>query len=128
METLVDTAKKDKKEIDKLSALFGIKYVCPFLSDRFVDFSMDIPLDFKIKSRDDESRKHILREVALEVGVPKSAALRAKKAFQYSSGIHKAIKKLARKKGYTRMKAKISGLRSEMEAYIRNLRESLGKR
>jgi asparagine synthase (glutamine-hydrolysing) len=128
METLVDTAKKDKKEIDKLSALFGIRYVCPFLSDRFVDFGMDIPLDFKIKSRDDETRKHILREVALEVGVPKSAALRAKKAFQYSSGIHKAIKKLARKKGYTRKKAKISGLRSEMEAYIRNLRESLGKR
>jgi len=124
MATLVETAKKDKEEVDKLSALFSIKYVCPFLSDAFVDYAMNVPLDLKIKSKDDEVRKHILREVALKAGVPRSAAMRAKKAFQYSSGLHKAIVTLARKRGFTKTDARAAGLHSEMEAYLKSLKES----
>lgn len=124
MKNLVETAKKDKEEIDKLSAMFNIEYACPFLSTSFIDFAMKIPLDLKIKRKDDALRKHILRKVALEISVPRSAALRAKKAFQYSSGIHKAIMKLARKKGFTKKKAKATGLHSGIEAYIHNLRQS----
>lgn len=116
--TLVETAKKDKREVGKLSALFGIEYVCPFLSDGFVDFAMKIPVELKIKSEDDNLRKHILREVALELGVPRSAALRAKKAFQYSSGLHKAITKLAKKRGFKREYARAAGFSGEMEAYM----------
>ena len=125
MKTLVETATKDKKQIDKISALFDIEYACPFLSTSFINFAMKTPLHLKIRSEDDELRKHILREVALEVGVPRSAALRPKKAFQYSSGTHKAIMKLAKKKGFTKKKAKAAGLRSEIEAYIQNLRQSI---
>lgn len=124
MATLVEIARKDKEEVDKMSALFGVDYVCPFLSDSFVDFAIHIPSHFKIKSESDRLRKHILREVALEIGVPRSAALRAKKAFQYSSGIHKAIKRLARRKGFTRQKAKAMGLSSAMEAYVKSLQET----
>lgn len=124
MKTLVETAKKDKEQIGKISALFDIEYSCPFLSKTFIDFTMKIPLALKIKSGDDELRKHILREVALEAGVPESAALRAKKAFQYSSGIHKAIMNLARKKGFSRQKARAAGFRSGMEDYIEHLRQS----
>ncbi len=123
MITLIETAEKDKEEVDKLSALFDIKYVCPFLSNSFVDFAVNIPVDLKIWSKDDRLRKHILREVALDINVPRSAAVRAKKAFQYSSGIHKAIRRLARKKGFTRQKARASGLRSALEAYIESLEE-----
>jgi asparagine synthetase B (glutamine-hydrolysing) len=82
---------------------------------------MEIPVDFKIKRENDELRKLIWREVALEIGTPKSAALRAKKAFQYSSGVHKAIRKLARMKGYTKKNAKTAGFKSLMEAYLKNL-------
>jgi asparagine synthetase B (glutamine-hydrolysing) len=123
MSTLVKVAKKDKEEIDKLGVLFGIKYLCPFLSDSFIDFAMKIPTILKIKSDEDSLRKHVLREVALKVDVPRSAALRPKKAFQYSSGIHRAIRKLAKSKGFTRMKAKNSGYSSEIEAYIENLKK-----
>jgi len=86
METLVETAKNDKKEMDKLSAMFRVNYVTPFLSDEFVDFAMKIPLNLKITGTDDDLRKHVLRKAALEIGVPREAAMRPKKAFQYSSG------------------------------------------
>lgn len=125
MTVSIETAKKDKKEIDKLSALFSVEYMCPFLSEAFIDFAMDIPFEFKIKGKDDDMRKHVLREVALEIGVPGEAALRAKKALQYSSGIHKAILELAVKKGFAGNKAKFSGLRRGMVAYIDSLRSDL---
>lgn len=121
-ESLVKTAKEDKEEIDKVSASFGIKYICPFLSDDFVDFAMEVPLDFKIRGENDNIRKHIWREAALEIGIPRFAALRAKRAFQYSSGVHKAIRKLATKKGFTKKKARSEGFRSRTEAYISNLK------
>jgi len=123
MKTLIATARKDKHEIDKISASFGIRHVCPFLSKSFVDSAAEIPFKLKIKSEDDRLRKHIVREVALEIGVPKSAAFRAKKALQYSSGIHKAIAQLARKKGFTRQRSRALGFHSAMEAYIENFRK-----
>jgi asparagine synthase (glutamine-hydrolysing) len=123
MSSLVKVAIKDKEEIDKLGDLFSIEYLCPFLSDSFVDFAMKIPMQLKIKSEEDNVRKHILREIALNVGVPRSAALRPKKAFQYSSGIHRAIRKLAKNKGFTRLKAKNVGYSSEIEAYTENLKK-----
>jgi asparagine synthase (glutamine-hydrolysing) len=125
MEKLVDTAKKDKTEMDKLASLFGIDYLCPFLSEDFVDFAMQIPLNHKIKDSDDNLRKHVLREVALSVGVPSQAALRPKKAFQYSSGLQRAIGELAKKKGFTKSKAKDAGFGSEVDAYLDGLRQSI---
>lgn len=122
MKTSVKLAIEDKKEMNKLAKIFGIKYACPFLAESFIDFALSIPLELKIKSADDELRKHILRSVALELGVPPAAALRPKKAFQYSSGAHKAIVKLARVNGFTRKAAKAAGFSSEMEAYIKSLK------
>jgi len=122
MRNLVEVAKKDKAEMDKLAQLFSIDYMCPFMSEEFVDFAMQIPLNYKIKGSDDEVRKHVLRDVALNVGVPPQAALRPKKAFQYSSGVHKAIGELAKMDGFTKNKAKSEGYRSVMEAYIHGLK------
>ena len=124
IESSVETAKKDKSETDKIAALFHVEYVCPFLSDSFVDFALKIPLEMKIRSSDDEVRKHVLREVALEVGVPESAAFRRKKAFQYSSGLHKAMGKLAGAAGFTRENARTRGFGSAVEAYVASLRKN----
>jgi len=44
--------------------------------------------------------KYILRCVAIDVGVDKSVALRGKKAAQYGSGFDKALKKLAKRRGF----------------------------
>jgi len=127
MSRLVETARRDKAEIDKVAELWNVKYECPFLSENFVDFAMNIPLQYKIKGEDDEERKHILREVALEMGVPRSAAMRRKKAFQYSSGIHKAITKLAKLRGYTKNKAKALGYSGQIEAYLKTLSSKMGE-
>ena len=120
MSMLVETAKRDKMEIDKIADLWNVNYECPFLSDSFVDFAIKISLEYKIKGKDDEMRKHILREAALKMGVPRSAAMRKKKAFQYSSGIHKTIEKLAKLRGYTKGKAKALGYSGPIEAYIKH--------
>lgn len=122
MMNLVEVAKKDKAEMDKLAQLFGVDYVCPFMSEEFVDFAIQIPLSYKIKSSNDNVRKHVLREVALNVGVPPQAALRPKKAFQYSSGVHKAITELAKMDGFTKNEAKTEGSKNVIEAYIHGLR------
>jgi asparagine synthase (glutamine-hydrolysing) len=122
MDTLIKTAIADKAEIDKVSALFKVKYLCPFLSRDFVDYAVQIPLEHKIRGLGDNVRKHVLREAALLAGVPQEAALRAKKAFQYSSGIHKAIKALAKTSGFTQSNARAAGYKNEIEAYIDSLR------
>ncbi|HIE18777.1 TPA: asparagine synthase [Candidatus Bathyarchaeota archaeon] len=124
MGMLVETAKRDKAEMDKIAVFWNVNYKCPFLSDSFVDFAMKIPLQYKIKDENDELRKHILREAALKIEVPKSAAMRRKKAFQYSSGIHKAIAKLARSRGYTKKKSKVLGYSGVIEAYLKSLASS----
>ena len=122
MYTLVEKARKDKEEIDKLASLFGVEYACPFLFDDFVDFALKIPLKFKITGENDNVRKHILRDIALELGVSFSAALRPKKAFQYSSGVDKAIRRLIKRTGLTKRAARIAGFNSVMRAYLENLK------
>ena len=63
------------------------------LSRKFIDYAKTIPLEYKIKGQDDLLRKHILREVAIRIGVPKEAAMQPKKAIQYGSLIHKYLLK-----------------------------------
>ncbi|MFW6110429.1 MAG: asparagine synthase C-terminal domain-containing protein [Thermoproteota archaeon] len=123
MKDLVETALEDKKQIDKLADLFHVQYECPLLDPVFVDFSLGVPLPLKIKSKEDDTKKHILRQAALAMGVPPSAALRPKKAFQYSSGVDKAIRKLAKEKGLTKIKAQKAGYQGRMDAYIQHLKD-----
>jgi asparagine synthase (glutamine-hydrolysing) len=81
-------------EISSIARQFGVEVRQPFLSEKFVRFAKSIPFDRKIKGPDDMVRKHILREVALEMGVPIESAMKPKKALQYGSLIHKEFKKL----------------------------------
>jgi asparagine synthase (glutamine-hydrolysing) len=122
MVSLVKIAKKDKKEIDKIAAIFDINYFCPFLSEKFIDFALKIPVIYKMKNESDKLRKTILRSVALKMGVPSSAVYKPKKAFQYSSGLHKAIIKLTKRKGFTKKNAVKNGFSSSIEAYINSLK------
>lgn len=80
-------------EIACVAGQFGIAVRLPFLSREFIKFAKAIPLDQKIKGPDDMTRKHILRQTAIAIGVPKDSALKPKKALQYGSSIHKYFKK-----------------------------------
>lgn len=81
------------KEISEVISELGINSYQPFLSESFIEYSKNIPIDYKIRSSDDLLRKHILRDIALKIGVPKDSASHPKKAIQYGSNIHKFIVK-----------------------------------
>jgi len=79
--------------INKVTAEFGVNMVQPFLSTSFVDYSKTIPISEKIHDPDDMQRKHPVRELAIDYGVPEVAARKQKKALQYGSQIHKSLLK-----------------------------------
>lgn len=79
------------KEISMIIHLLDIQSFQPFLADSFVNYAMNIPFEFKIKGPDDMLRKHIIREIALRIGVPTESALHPKKAIQYGTRIHKYL-------------------------------------
>lgn len=81
------------QEIAQVTQEFSVDVRQPFLSPAFIEFAKTIPLDQKISGADDMVRKHILRQVALAIGVPEESAMKPKKALQYGSSIHKNFKK-----------------------------------
>jgi asparagine synthase (glutamine-hydrolysing) len=80
-------------EIAVVTGQLGVRVRQPFLSIEFINFAKSIPVDQKIKGPDDMTRKHVLRQVALSVGIPEESAMKPKKALQYGSLIHKYFKK-----------------------------------
>lgn len=80
-------------EISAVIGEIGMVSYQPFLSANFIDFAKTIPVELKIKGPYDLLRKHILRSVALKIGVPRESALKPKKAMQYGSLIHKYMLK-----------------------------------
>jgi len=80
--------------VNQVTSEFGVQIVQPFLSEKFIEFAKTVPLEHKIKDKDDLMRKHIVRKLALSIGVPEESALKQKKAMQYGSLIHKNFLKV----------------------------------
>lgn len=75
-----------------------IGFRTPFLDEDLVRYSMMVPGRYKIGK---EYKKMILREMAAGLrGFPRNISWRKKKAAQYGSKMDKALKKLARLKGF----------------------------
>ena len=81
-------------EVSRVVDMNHIKSIQPFLTKKFIDFSKKIPLEYKITGSSDRLRKHIIREIATDLGVPKESATYPKKALQYGSLIHKNLLKV----------------------------------
>ncbi len=81
------------KAIDTVTSEFGVKLIQPLLGDRFIEFAKTLPIYDKIQSSDDLYRKHIIRRLAKEVGVPAMSYTKRKKALQYGTKIHKNLLK-----------------------------------
>jgi len=79
--------------INQVTEEFDVRMIQPFLSPSFVDYSKKIPVSEKIHSPNDMQRKHPIRELAIDYGVPEVAAQKQKKALQYGSQIHKSLLK-----------------------------------
>lgn len=83
---------------DKATMSNSVELRVPYLDVNVINTAVKMPYDFLLKSSDDNIRKHILRDVALKLGVPREIALRPKKAAQYATGIDKVIRKKLLKK------------------------------
>lgn len=79
---------------EKIATYFNKELLMPFLEPSFVELSLKIPAEYKIK---EGIRKYILRELGRTLELPAEIVVRKKKAAQYGSGIMKIMKKLASK-------------------------------
>jgi len=88
---------KNEKEmmvaINAVTAEFGVTMIQPFLLPNFIEYAKKIPVSEKIHGPDDMQRKHPIRDLAMDYGVPEVAAQKQKKALQYGSQIHKSLLK-----------------------------------
>lgn len=92
---LLKMYERDLYRDDVVTMHNGLELRVPFLDIELVNYCLKIPPEFKLK---DGMTKMILRECALEAGMPKEIAMRKKRAAQYGSNFHKVLKKLSGKK------------------------------
>ena len=81
----------------KLCNYHGIELLCPFLTNELIEFALKLPVELKIGKNINSSRKLVLRQVALNVGLPPLIVNKSKKAIQYSTGVNNILKKIAKK-------------------------------
>lgn len=94
MESKIENEINMMKAVNVITSEFGVQIIQPFLSKDFVNFAKKIPISYKIHDSDDLMRKHIVRELAFQLGVPKEASFKRKKALQYGTLIHKTLMKI----------------------------------
>ena len=64
-----------------------------------ISFALSIPVNLKIDSPNDQIRKRVLRRAAERMGLPKIMSYRRKRAIQYATGVNKALRRLAKRRG-----------------------------
>jgi len=79
------------KAVNSVTSKFGVQILQPLLSTEFINYAKLIPISEKIIGKEDLLRKHIIRKLAKEVGVPELSATKRKKALQYGTLIHKTL-------------------------------------
>ena len=93
MNSKLDNELKMMNAVNLVSSEFGVKILQPLLSSKFIEYAKTIPISEKIHDSEDLYRKHIIRKLASEIGVPELSYTKRKKALQYGSKIHKALLK-----------------------------------
>ncbi|WP_048151419.1 DUF7411 family protein [Palaeococcus ferrophilus] len=83
---------------DKIAMLNSVEGRFPYLDPNVVGIALGLPLELKIASG---VRKKILRDVALELGLPEEFAMREKKACQYGSHSQRLLRRVAKRHGFS---------------------------
>jgi asparagine synthase (glutamine-hydrolysing) len=79
----------------------GVELRLPFIDLDVVDFALRLPLRLKINSVEDKLRKRVLRRAARNLEIPSFMADKRKKAVQYTTGVTKALQRLAKAENLT---------------------------
>ena len=93
MDSKIENEVNMMKSVNQVTSEFDVKIIQPLLLPSFAQFAKSIPLSEKIHGSDDLLRKHAIRNLAKEIGVPELSANKRKKALQYGSKIHRALLK-----------------------------------
>ncbi len=88
--------REDIRRDESIARVNGLDLRAPYIDDGFVKIAKGIPVDLKLR---DGVRKHVLREVARKRGLPSAIVNGEKKAVQYSTGVDKALRKIAKNEG-----------------------------
>ena len=93
MDTKLDNELKMMKAVNLIASEFGVKILQPLLSEKFIKYAKTVPISEKITDSEDLYRKHNIRKLASDVGVPELSCTKRKKALQYGTKIHKSLLK-----------------------------------
>lgn len=83
----------------KICRHFGVELRLPFATYAMARLALSLPLELKMERKDNTLRKLVLRRVAKNLGLPHFIVNKPKSAIQYSTGVNKAIKRIARQEG-----------------------------
>lgn len=93
MEAKLDNELKMMKAVNIIASEFGVQILQPLLTPEFVEYAKQVSISEKITDSEDIYRKHMIRKLAKQVGVPEISCNKRKKALQYGSKIHKTLLK-----------------------------------
>jgi asparagine synthase (glutamine-hydrolysing) len=82
----------------KICNFHGVELRIPFVTPQIIRFAADLPVELKIQTFENTPRKLVLREAARNLGLSNEIVNEPKKAVQYSTGVTKALKRLAKEK------------------------------
>mgnify|MGYP003877133775 CR=1 FL=1 len=84
---------------EKVCSFHNVELRLPFMDRELISFALSIPVNLKIDSPNDQIRKRVLRRAAERMGLPKIMSYRRKRAIQYATGVNKALRRLAKRRG-----------------------------
>jgi asparagine synthase (glutamine-hydrolysing) len=93
MDSKLENELKMMKAVNEVTSELSVKIIQPLLDEQFIKVAKTIPLCEKISGKYDLIRKHIIRKLASEIGVPDISVKKRKKALQYGTLIHKSLLK-----------------------------------
>ena len=93
---VVDSWKNNFHRDTKICMDQGVTLRLPFTYSPLIELGLTIPVSMKINPEHNPKRKIILRKLAKTLGLPDEIALKPKKAAQYSSGVSKTLRRIAR--------------------------------
>ena len=82
---------------DKLTMAHSIELRAPYLDKYLIQTVMRMSPRLKIQDKNDNLRKTVHRQAAIELGIPPYIAFRAKNPAQSGSGIHEIVEKIAKR-------------------------------
>jgi asparagine synthase (glutamine-hydrolysing) len=97
--SLKEAYKVNFERDEKVCSSNKVELRLPFMDLELIEFSLSLPTQFKITGVEDKYRKIILRKLVEALGLPSHIAWMPKKAIQYSTGVWKALKIIAKGHG-----------------------------